>query len=796
MSIKLPFLSDASDTSTIFDKIAFWILLATVFLLPVVVLPSSTTPLLYTKVFIAAFGILGTFLAFAAARLRQQNISFPRIALLGLVWLVPLAYLLSTLFQGDAAVSLFGERLSTDSFFFISLGSLMLTLVALVVNSRARILTLYVTLLAAAVLVAVFELFIFFAPGLLAALGVSLTTLSIIGSLNDLALFFGLIAILSLVSFTHLPLTVALRAALTLILGSALFFLAVVNLTFLWYVVGIFALTLLVFSIYRSNMPSADAKGPSQSSFSFAAALVLAFSIMFVVGGDSLRNTVASAVTVGELDVRPSWRSTMEVGSAVLGDDLLFGAGPDRFDVAWSAYRPSAVNVTPFYASDFRTAIGFIPTSFVTTGLVGILAWLVFLGSFVYLGVRMFLSDIVRGDDGLKNYYRLSAFLGALFLWVVAILGAPSPVLLVLAFAFTGIFIAAIRISSGTANEWAIEFQKAPKVGFAVTLVLTVAFLGSIVAMFGTVERFMAETYFQRALAAGNQDGDLEQASEYVSRALTLRQVDVYLRFTSSIAVTKTRLLLAETSDPEAIRERFQANLQDAIQNARQATERDGNDYNNWSHLGGVYAAVVPVGIEGAYESAVRAYDRALELRPNAPQIMLARATLERASGNAEESRVWVERTLEARPQFSEAIFLRAQLEIAEGNVDAAIQSVQAATVLNSTNPAGFFQLGLLQYSKGAYPQAIEALTRAVELNPVYANARYFLGLSLYRIGDVEGALEQFEAVQQTNPDNTEVSDLITNLRAGRAPFELEQSPVEDITELNDLPLTESPETE
>lgn len=780
-----------------FDKTAFWMLVATVFLLPVFVVPSSSAPLVFTKIFISALGILGTFIAFVAARLRQQSLTLPKLALLGAAWLVPLAYLLSTLFQSEPAVSMFGERLSVDSFFFMLLGVLILTMFALVVHTRARILGVYVTLLAAALLVAAIELIIFFVPGFIAALGIELTSLSIIGSLNDLALFFGLITVLSLVSFTNLPLNNTLRMALVTILGASLFFLAVVNLTFLWYVVGAFALATLVYSVYRGNIPQVAAEGERKGpSFSFASALVLAFAVLFLLGGESLRTTVTSAVNVGELDVRPSWKSTIEVGSASLSDDLLFGVGPGRFNTVWSEYRPAAVNQTAFYASDFRTAIGFIPTSFITTGLVGIVAWLLFLGAFVYFGIRMFLADMLRRDDGLKSYYRISAFLGALFLWVVAILGAPSPVLIMLAFAFTGIYLAAMRISSGAERDWTVEFQKQPKAGFAITLILTVAFLGSIVALFGTVERYMAELYYQRALVAANISGDLDGASEYVSRALTLHQVDVYHRLASSIAVTRLRTLLADTTDPEAIREQFQANLQQAIESARRTTELDPTDYSNWTLLGGVYAAVVPVGIEGAYESAVRAYDRALELRPSAPDIMLSRATLERATGNIDQSKSWVEQVLAVRPNFSQAIFLRAQIEITEGDVEAAISSVQAATLLDPTNPAGYFQLGLLHYSQSAFPEAIAALNRAVELNSVYANARYFLGLSLYRTGRTNEAIQQFEAVQTTNPDNAELADLIGNLRAGREPFDTEQSPAQDITDLSDLPLNEPVDAE
>ena len=72
----------------------------------------------------------------------------------------------------------------------------------------------------------------------------------------------------------------------------------------------------------------------------------------------------------------------------------------------------------------------------------------------------------------------------------------------------------------------------------------------------------------------------------------------------------------------------------------------------------------------------------------------------------------------------------------------------------------------------GDFAEAVAALERAVILRRDYSNAKYFLGLAYYEVGRTDLAIPQFEDVQLLNPENTEVTQIIANLRAGRAPLQ------------------------
>ncbi len=433
-------------------------------------------------------------------------------------------------------------------------------------------------------------------------------------------------------------------------------------------------------------------------------------------------------------------------------------------------YRPRELNNTIFWNSDFDTGIGFIPTSFITTGALGAVAWIVFLALFLMTGFR---TLIIRSkEDEIVSFLSLSSFLGALYLWTIAIFQTPTPVLLSLAFLVTGISIASLMFRNNAPRQFSVVFADNPNFGFVAALLLTLCFLGGISGMFAIGQRYAAGILYQKAAIVLQQNGNIDEAEGYIKRALTLYEADTYLRFSTDLAILRLNdLIAAQDISNEDRQSRFQAILADAITRAQAARQNDPQEYKNWMELGSVYGRVVPLGIQGAYESAVRAYDTAARLRPESPAITLAYAYLERARDNNDAAEKYTAEAIRLRPAYTEAMFLMAQIQVQKGNVPKAIQAVQAAALLDPQNPVTFFQLGLLNYSVGNYAEALAALRKAVDLNAQYANARYFLGLTSWRLGNKEEAINQFVEIEKTNPDNAEVKMILQNLRAGQPPL-------------------------
>jgi Tfp pilus assembly protein PilF len=247
--------------------------------------------------------------------------------------------------------------------------------------------------------------------------------------------------------------------------------------------------------------------------------------------------------------------------------------------------------------------------------------------------------------------------------------------------------------------------------------------------------------------------------------------------------------LLSKNKKPEEIKSELEKHLSDSVKNAIEATKIDKNDYQNWLNLGNVYKSLIPVGVGGAIDNALLAYDKALELRPVSPNIYYLKAVLEHSRGENEKAREYVEKAISLRNQYTEAIFLLAQIQVEDKDIENAIDSVKAITLFNPNNAVAYFQLGLLHYASDDFTDAVKDFVVATNINPEYANARYFLGLAYWRLGDLNNSLEQFKKVAKTNPTNKEVLDIVKNLEEGKNPFEnldikdIEKLPIDDVND-------------
>src|SRR6185437_3637741 len=127
-----------------FDTLAAWALGLTIALAAIVFIPSASIPFLYTKVSMLAVGAIITLALFILARLTRGNIIVPSSLLLGALWLVPLAYALSTLFSGtNLRSAFFGTELEPDTLGFVVLAALLGMLAAVVLRRREHIRLFY-----------------------------------------------------------------------------------------------------------------------------------------------------------------------------------------------------------------------------------------------------------------------------------------------------------------------------------------------------------------------------------------------------------------------------------------------------------------------------------------------------------------------------------------------------------------------------------------------------------------------------------------------------------------------------
>ncbi len=767
-------------------NVPMMILTALVFLIPVFFIPSHVaTGSAFAKMLLYAILVLGAFSWVLVQELREKSIRLPVNVMTVSALLIPLAYIVSSFFAPSFRLSFFGQGFESDTVFASILFFLAFIVTALSCRNKGNAVYTLVALLASFALLALFHIIrLLFGADVLAFGIFTDRTSSLVGKWNDAGVFFGLITLLSWLAVEQLSLRGLFAAAMWTALAGSLALVAVVNFSLVWIVLGTIAASALMYHFFtrKRKVETPETGGGQLLRIPIASIVILLLSITFTLDAYSpalfgasqarIGGVISSRLQVTQLEARPSWKTTYTIGKEVYAKSPLFGSGPNTFSENWLAYRPEGINQTLFWNTLFTAGIGVIPTSFITTGILGGLTWVLFLCALLYLGFRAFRATYT---DTLVRYLTFTTFLMSVYLWFFAIAYVPSLALLILAALFSGLFVS-LLYEAKVLYPRVFVFASHPRTGFALSLILIVLLVVTVTAGYGIVRKSIASAYFEKSVKAlGEQN--IEQAHADITRAIAISDSDRFEQMAAQIALSRIGAWLANNQNPSAEQnEELRQLVSDAVARGLAATNYNARNYYNWMTLGQVYESLAQLNVGGAYDNAKTTYKNAEELNPMTPSTALAFARLEVIQGNIDGARALVQKALAIKSDYRAATLLLAQIEITAGNSREAIASLRQAIQTSPGSPLLFFQLGFLEYSAEDYMNAIHSLEQAVGLDESYANARYFLGLSYYRVGRVVDAIAQFERVQETNPDVVEVQQILTNLRAGKDPLSGGQS--------------------
>jgi tetratricopeptide (TPR) repeat protein len=342
---------------------------------------------------------------------------------------------------------------------------------------------------------------------------------------------------------------------------------------------------------------------------------------------------------------------------------------------------------------------------------------------------------------------------------------------LLFGFMLAGLFVSSLRYG-GSRREWGIIFAKNPRVGFVIVFGLTLLLLASVVAAYVVVERYLGSVAYAQAVQKAGS-GDIGGATAAINRSLLFAPSDRAYQLAAAASISQMQKVANDsTLSPSQAQQQFQAALSTGIQAATLATQIAPNNYRNWIALGNVYQTVVPLKIDGAYENAKSAYEKAIALNPTNPSLPFALAQLEIAHGNAAEAEKQLTNAIGLKRNYTEAILLLSQLQVQQGKATEALQAAEAAAYFAPNDPNVLFQVGILRLGTGNADGAIQALSAAVDANKQYANARYFLAIAYSTKGQYEQALAQLNAIASLSPENAQaVAPDIATLKGGKNPF-------------------------
>lgn len=742
-------------------KVQQYIVGALLLLIPVFFVPGLPASLGFDKVLIGTVLGLTVVVLLGLSALRYSKTETVLPAPLAAFWILVVVSFLSGALSGDVKDSLRGSVFEPQTASFLAVMGLLMIVPLVLQRSKKMSMRALMLFGFGSILILAYSLSrIFLGAEFLALDSFRAVTVTPVGSFNDLAIFSGLSIIIALITLLQLPLKKSHQWCVAVLIAAALMIMAVVNFFSLWLVVGFFALLLLVYIFSRDTLFSEA--GETKASISpilvLATMVVCIASIVFVVAGDYVGSKITNATGISYIEVRPSLAATLDITKDVYRTDILLGTGPNKFTDAWRTYKEQAINETIFWNTNFSAGFGFVATSFVTLGLLGGLVLIAFHGLYLRMGYKMLLKG--NNADGFWYYFGVTTFLASVFLWGMSYVYVIGPVILLLATLFTGLsFVAYGALVPESVKTVALVSNR--RRGFLLMVCVIVLIIVSVSAVFTMSKQYVAQAAFSTARVEATTPLEFQ---ERVIGAYQQYQDETFL-----IAIAQTRLIelqsmLAIEEPSEQDQEKFIATARQAVLEVEEAIKIDGSNPVPHATLADIFSVLAIAGFQDASDRATAKLEDAKWRDPLNPIYAMAEASLAVRLNDTNKAREKIAKALELKRNYTEALFLLSQIDVKDGKIDDAINNAEQIITLEPDNPTRYYQLGVLQAAKKDLPAAITAYEAALKIDSNFANARYMLALTLLDSNRLEDALVQLKIVKETNQDNKQLSDLITQL--------------------------------
>ena len=742
-------------------KIEQYIVGALLLLVPIFFVPGLPASLGFDKVLISTVCGLSVVVLLGLSALRCNKTETVLPWPLAAFWILVLVAFISGALSGDIKDALRGSVFEPQTASFFAVMGLLMVVPLVLQRSKKMSLRAIMFFGAGSALVLLYSLArIVLGADFLPLGSFGAVTVTPVGSFNDLAIFSGLSIIIALVTLLQLPLKRAHQWGITALIAVALIVMAVVNFFSLWLVVGFFALLLLVFIFSKDTLFSdlGEARTPISPVLVLATIVVCITSIVFVVAGDYVGSKISTATQINYIEVRPSMGATLDIAKDVYSTDILLGVGPNKFTDAWRLHKDQAINETLFWNTNFNAGFGFIPTIFVTLGILGGLVILAFHALYLHLGYRMLLRG--SNPDSFWYYFGITTFLAAAFLWLMSYLYVTGPVILLLASLFTGLsFVAYGSLVPESIKTVALVSNR--RRGFLLMVLVIVLIIVSVSGVFTMAKQYVAQATFTDARTNATTPTEFQ--------AMTIEAYQQYQDDTFLVAIAQARLIelqqmLTLENPSEQDQERFIGIAKQALLEAGEAIKLDDSSPVAHATMADIFSVLAIAGFEDAPERVTGKLEDAKWRDPLNPIYIMAEATLAVRLNDSGKAREKISQALQLKRNYSEALFLLSQIDVKDGKIDDAINTARQIITLEPDNPTRYYQLGVLQAAKKDLPAAIEAYETAILIDSNFANARYMLALTYLDANRVEDALTQLRIVRETNQDNKQLADFITQL--------------------------------
>jgi len=752
------------------SKLSYLLLGITVILSGILFLPISTIPSELIKTFIIGTIMTVAFITYLLPTLKSGHLSLPRGMVFYSMSFATLIAIISAFTSGFFKHSYwgYGTEAYTAGFLIILLG---LFVIAYGLNSDEKKITkswnmIYVVITVSTLI------------SIISYIGVANSWFSIaynsIGFWADFSAILGLGVIISALYLQYSNLTLKRKITLYVLFAIGLIFLILVAIPMsaVWWSFLIVSVIMLTVSMINFNKSKGTGEWSSKGLVSIPFAILFVISLLAVIMPLGISNISPKYIqkSIGG-NASATWGLTYDMAKSTMSNNPILGPGPNLFVKNYWVNRPNSVNFSAFWNTNLFYGKGTLETFMISTGLLGIIAWLLFLVAILWKSGKGVLK---MKDENVNLQYSLGA-VATLYL-ILVIVGYSASVYLL----FLTVFVIAIFLSARNMNKEnrALLIGHKP-FGKLFSIIISIIFLGfSVLYVYGISQRLLASTYIMSGVKLVNEK-KYDEAEAKILNAAKLTELDIHYRALFELEILKVKELLAvmnsdgNASKNDELQKKLTASYQNAIIAGESMIGAWPENMSNYKDLASFYANSAEIKVTGAYDRAKQMYNSAITASPNDPTLYYFMSRLEYTNNNLAGAITSMEKALEIKPDVIDFNVGLADLYLLNKENDKATDILVKAIqrISPDQNLVLLEKLGLTLYVSKKYNDAIQVFSVILNSVPQYANIKYYLGISLAKEGQFDLAKQVFEDIKLTNPDNKELDEIIKSVTSKKDPF-------------------------
>ncbi|MEK7184542.1 MAG: hypothetical protein AAB683_00190, partial [Patescibacteria group bacterium] len=517
------------------ENSAFWTLLVTIAIAPIVFTTYTFSPIDLIKYNIISYGVLISGILFLISVFKTKNISIPKHNISLGVAMIVVSIFISTFLSPNIIKSFFGQgfEANTASFILIIIFSAFL-LYNFVKNNSERVLYIYSGLLFSAIVLFLFQISRMIMGADFIDFGVfPLLTSTPIGKWNDLGIFSSIFILISYFGLKLLNLNKIFKGIFIIIFAISSLTIFIVNSSI---ILGILSLIFLLISIYEFSIKKSIKNGISGFYGKLSILPIIIFIVLSVltVKGDAVFGKIINKLDIVNTEAYLPWQYTIDIASNTIKESPIFGAGANRFVNQYLKYKPQEINQTQFFGVEFANGFGNIPSIIVTQGLLGIILWIFFIIVFSINGYKNLNRN--ETENEYLSFLKSSLYFISLSLILANIIYTPSHVIML----FTAIFIG-LSFSTISVKEYSLNKK-------LISALLILIIIIEILWFSALIRKSIAVHYFESGIQAINAEDKLgfENAEKYFTKSIQFDKSDVYYQALSENSILKISSLSKE----------------------------------------------------------------------------------------------------------------------------------------------------------------------------------------------------------------------------------------------------------